>query len=240
MRSSLILLATIGFVVGVVSTAAGQAPPLSIAVQTGEGTPISWMPAGTSAGGDAYDYDGLKTQEGMWSCDWNITADADPQINSGLIFTNMTGVTQLFSITVGLPTVLAGPTTHGGSFQGGLQDNLIGDGFIAQIATVPASAWYEGQIDGATVLSFYPDPPGTTITAPFDGGAANIPFASGGLPGVTLPSGAVNSTIGIKHTFTLTPNSTATLTGFFIVVPEPATLGLLAVGAMVLVRRRRR
>ena len=97
-----------------------------------------------------------------------------------------------------------------------------------------------GMIDGAGVMQLYPDPPGLSVSAPFDGGSANILAVSAGLPGPTLPSGAVNNSIAIQHAFTLTPGDSATLSSYFIVVPEPASLLLLAVGALVLPRRRGR
>lgn len=241
MRTSLTILIGAGLLAGSAWGDTHGSPGLSISVSMNGDDPISWLPAGTSAGGDVFTFDGFRSEAGMWSCDWLISADPDPEINSGLIFTNMTGSTQGYTVTVVLPIApsLAGPTTHGGSFQGGVQDNSIGDSVIAEIGTLPGSAWYEGQIDGTTVLSFYPDPPGTSIAVPFDGGANNIPYDFGGLPGITLPSGPALSTISIKHTFTLTPNSTATLTGYFVVVPEPTTLGLLMIGGFALMGRRR-
>ncbi len=173
----------------------------------------------------------------MWDLDWSMTVDTDPFINGVFGLTNNTAATQTFVLNVSLP--IAPPVTPssliGGSVGGSVTDaNNSGAATVATIAGVP---FYNGLIDGVGALPIYPDP--FSVSAPFSGGTANILALNPGLPGPTIPGPAALTSIGINHTFTLTAGDTIALTSFFVVVPEPASLGLLACGALLIGLKRR-
>jgi hypothetical protein len=93
---------------------------------------------------------------------------------------------------------------------------------------------FEGFIDGASSLSFYPDPSSWSAAGPF--GSGNI------LPqnqAITLPGPSpVTTDLEIVFTFTLSPGDVATMNGRLEVVPEPATMVLLGLGALLMRRRK--
>jgi hypothetical protein len=111
----------------------------------------------------------------------------------------------------------------------------------ATVSTAGGLPLYRGQIDGATVLSIYPDP--YSLSVAFAGQSINVPALNPGLPGPTLPSGAAASTIGIINQFQLSPGDIFAGNSFFVIelVPEPSTIGLAAAAltATLFVRRRR-
>jgi hypothetical protein len=170
----------------------------------------------------------------------DMTVGFDPFISASVDVVNTTATTQNYTLIFSLPiSPITGGTRMGGSTQGGLTDaNNDGVGTLSTIGA--GSALYFGEIDNADVLSLFPNV--TTVNVPFQGGSAST-STSAGLPGPTIsgPASAL-STIGIKHTFSLTAGDRATFTSFFRVepVPEPASLGLLVMGGAVLFWRRRR
>jgi len=169
----------------------------------------------------------------------NITVNYDPFISASVDVVNNTGLTQIYTFIVTSPGVLSipGGSRMGGSVQGGITDaNFNGVGGVSTVG--PGSALYFGRIDGANVLSLLPDL--TTIPVRF-AGDSNSTNTSAGLPGPTIPGPSVSSSIGIEHQFSLSAGDRATFTSFFVVepVPEPASLSLLAVGALLMLRRRR-
>lgn len=172
--------------------------------------------------------------------DLDVSGNVDPFTNLNYAVTNNGAATLLFTVSVTLPISSQGPTTlHGGSMGATLTDaNFNGVATVATSAGVPL---YRGQIDGATVLSIYPDPYSQSVA--FAGQSVNVPALNPGLPGPTLPSGPATSTIGIINQFTLTAGDTFSGNSFFVVeaVPEPNTLGLAAaaVSALLFARRRR-
>jgi hypothetical protein len=177
----------------------------------------------TPNGDDSY------TLEGSWEgaacdADWDLTLDADPYIITGWGLVNTSGITQTYTLTFTTSVIpITISTVHGGSTGGSVTDKP-GDGSLASASTVTSIPFYAGQIDGTTVLKLYDDPPGTSWTATFDGETVNILSQNSGLPGPTLPSGPVASSISIVHKFTLTAGDSISGTSNFIVTPEPATL----------------
>jgi hypothetical protein len=181
--------------------------------------------------------------EDTWSgsacdADWNLTFDADPFVIASFGITNTTSVIQTFTLVFNTPVspAITINTVYGGSTGGSLTDNSTIAG-LATASTVNPAPFYAGIIDSTTVLSLYADP--TTWTAPFEGGTANILATSSGLPGPTLPNGPVSSSISIKHKFTLTPGDAISGTSYLVVTPEPATILMLGLGGLAILRKRR-
>jgi hypothetical protein len=168
-----------------------------------------------------------EAQTGWTLTDLRVSGNIDPFASLNYAITNNAGVTLLFTVSVTVPVSPQGPATvHGGSMGQTLTDaNFNGLGAVATSGGLPL---YQGQIDGATVLSIYPDP--YLLSVPFAGASVNVPAVNVGLPGPTLPSGPALSTIGIINRFTLTPGDIFSGNSFFVVlpVPEPNTLALLA------------
>ena len=77
----------------------------------------------------------------------------------------------LFSVSVTLPIAPIGPLTlHGGSMGATLTDaNNNGSSTVSTAGGLPL---YRGQIDGATVLSIYPDP--YSLSVAFAGQSINV------------------------------------------------------------------
>ncbi|HUU83154.1 MAG TPA: PEP-CTERM sorting domain-containing protein [Phycisphaerae bacterium] len=199
--------------------------------------PQSWDPAGVDNGDGTWDYDGsLVDPDGHWTVDWDMTVDPDPYVSAGYSVLNTFSTTLIFNVITTLPVA---PMTinplMGGSTGGSVTDANFDS--IGTAATTNGIAFYEGLIDGAAVLPLHPDPSGWTV--PYQGGTANITAIGAGLPGPTLTAPAVSTDIGIHHQFTLTPGDRVSLTSFFVVVPEPSSLGLLTLGALAVLRRRR-
>lgn len=165
--------------------------------------------------------------------DWNITVNPDPFINAAFSVTNNAGVAQTFVVGVLLPIIPQSPLTlHGGSVGVSLTDaNNSGAASLVDAGL----AVYQGQIDGVTVLELFDDPYGLA-TPPIPGfTVVDSENAGLGLFGPFLPSGPALATIGIVHTFTLSPGDKAAFTSFFIVeaIPEAGTLVLCGVGALL-------
>lgn len=181
-----------------------------------------------------------QTSEGTnWSLTrLDVSGNVDPFTNLNFAVTNNAGVTLLFTVSATLPISPQLPATlHGGSTGGTLNDSNFNG--LATVATSGGIPYYQGQIDGATVLSVYPDPYSLSVT--FPGQTVNVPAQNPGLPGPTLPSGPALSTIGIINRFTLTPGDSFSGNSFFVVVavPEPSTLVLLAIACGAVAGRRR-
>lgn len=162
---------------------------------------------------------------------WDMTVDPDPFVSAAFSVTNNAAVVQTFVVGVLLPIVPQLPfTVHGGSVGLSLTDaNFNGDAEL----TDAGFAVYQGEIDGVPVLDLLDDPYTLSTAIP---GFTVVDSDFDGLPGPTLPSGAALATIGITHTFTLTPGDKAAFTSFFVVeaIPEASTLALYGVGLAVL------
>ncbi len=185
-----------------------------------------------------YGLNGNMTMAGLWNLTWDMTVDTDPFVNGVFGLTNMSGATQTFVLNVTLPiTPAVTPSSLIGGSIGGSVTDANNDG-TATVANSGGAPLFDGLLDGASALTIINAP--FSFSAPFAGGTANIPATNVGLPGPTIPGPAVLNTIGINHIFTLTPGDTVALTSFFLVVPEPASLGLLACGILVMAVKRRR
>jgi len=95
-------------------------------------------------------------------------------------------------------------------------------------------------IDGAPVggiADLFADPTSVSV-GPFLSGQTGI--ASFGTPIPSAPGPAAFASIGIEHTFTLTPGDRATFTSSFVVaVPSAGALSVFGVAGLFGARRRR-
>ncbi|MDP6635493.1 MAG: PEP-CTERM sorting domain-containing protein, partial [Phycisphaerae bacterium] len=161
-----------------------------------------------------------------------IEWDPDPVLAVTWAATNNSGSTQTLSISFSQPGALAGPTLVSGvaSLQV-LDGSSPADGATA---TAPTSgSVFSALIDGVVVKTLMDDP--FTLSAP------------AGLIGQTMEnftpeSGPrVDSSIGIDFSVVVSPNDLIGVMGRVdVVVPEPATVALLGLGGMFILKRRRR
>jgi hypothetical protein len=192
--------------------------------------PHSYTPSADGYGGTYVMTGGpLTDPEGLYRIDsWSSQFDTDPFVTNNLTVTNISAVTQIFSVTVLSPIVPQLPST--------LMDGSVG----ITVTSAPPS--------GATLGSALGSP---VYTALIDLGAvqtlANSPYTLScvgntcsttqsfdfGNPVPILGPGATTS-IGITIQFQLSPGDAAGITSAFniVAVPEPGTL-LLVGGALL-------
>ena len=170
-----------------------------------------------------------------WSLSWIVTVDTDPSIDASLTVTNATGIDQSFSL---LMTLAVTPLPSGAGMSGSVIGNvidLLGDGATLSAPTGGSlyKAFVDGIADPADVVATLHDHP---FSHTFTGGTDSIPTAAFSDPA----SPVVSSEIGVEVAFKLTSLDQADVTGVFVVIPGPASLGLLAVYGLVIRKRRRR
>lgn len=224
----------------------GTSPPgQAIVTVTGS------MPDGSNARAEIFRADILKDntfslshtnrepQAGLWALtDLSASGNIDPFTNLNWAVTNNAAVPLVFSVSVTLPIAPQGPATlHGGSTGATLTDaNFNGAGSVSTFGGTP---FYQGQIDGVTVLPIYPAlfTHAITFAGQSTGFSANV-----GLPGPTLPSGPALLSIGIINTFTLSAGDSLSGNSFFVVVPvpEPSTMAMVALSVMTFSTWRRK
>jgi MYXO-CTERM domain-containing protein len=216
-------------------------PDLTMTVQANSGNVNTFHPAGQPTGSDTWNWNGTLGGNN-WGMLYNIDGNADPIVTSNITFTNMTGVTNNYVITVSLPVApIVGGTVMDGSVGGSVTD-ANGNGF-AQAAALAGSSMFVGLIDGnpaagTAMLGF---PYSATFAGPGSGGTAIIGPQSFGQP---IPIGGPNvlSSIGIRLEFSLSAGDSIAMTSFFRVepVPAPGALGLLGLAGLAGRSRRRR
>ena len=170
----------------------------------------------------------LITDTGIFKVE-ELEFDPDPFITGNILITNNTGVPQVYTVGVALPTVFAAPNFMRGSVVVSLLDAQA-DG--ATFSTVAGSPIYTAQIDFGTVATMLDDPYSLSGTNYVNSGLNEFGWQVNGV--------AVTSSIGIQLKFQLSPGDSASILSRFEVaeIPEPATLLLLGLGAMTLLRKR--
>jgi hypothetical protein len=181
-------------------------------------------------GNNAQDFELKNGEDILAEGTWILTSDMDPYVESSVSLTNKTSQTRTYRteiITDVWP--LMSSCFYSGYISGSLIAGSSGGGYLSTVGSTPL---YLGTIDGTDVLSLYsplyPLNTGAGTTTPIEEQSAG-PFSGG----------AVGETISIKHKFNLGAGDTVTLNGYFEVVPEPATVALLGLGALSLLRRKK-
>ena len=162
--------------------------------------------------------------------------DTDPAIDYGFSVTDF-GTPSTFTFTFSDPIAFpAGPSVVFGSISGGL-DDVTGDG----ASVTPTGTKVQESSVGSPLTNMGVDV-GNSMVIPATGSAHTQtygPFNSGPIAG-PLPGGPWN-TLEATAAFGLSGGGDIfTATGHAeIVVPEPASLSLLAIAAIPMLRRRR-
>jgi hypothetical protein len=161
----------------------------------------------------------------------NLEFDPDPFIVVSFSATNTGTTTQTLSLSITQPGGLLSPGLMSGSVTTQIIDATHpGDGATASAPL--AGSVYTALIDGVAVQALQDYP--FSISAP--AGGINSAGASFGPNGC----GAVTSDIGIDIALTISPGDMGqVLARFDVVIPEPMTLSVLALGGLALLRRRR-
>jgi hypothetical protein len=199
--------------------------------------PFTYDPANF---GDAYDEgDGLWRYVGqlsneMWSVDWNVLVDPDPLVDAQIVVTNNADVFQNFSLLMVLNVV---PPLADGIARGSNSATVTNEFNLQEGATLrPAGAGsiYRAFIDGGAPFMTLMDDPFSLETdpVPFDTNSATESFDN-------MPSGPVNNTMAILLEFDLSPGDSASINGFFEIIPGPGGLAIFALLGLGSSRRRR-
>jgi len=203
---------------GTIST--DNLPSLSVAIEGSKWTYQNSTKVYTPADqGGGYDYSGDFNQAILASRArvqiLDLDFNPDPFVLNNILVTNTTASTQIFSVTVGLPTTFAGPNLISGNITTSVIDGGT-DG--ATISSVVGQPIYKAQIDFNTVATLQNHP--FSVVTP---GSSSASASFGPTPSVV----PVLNNIGIVLTFQLTAGDTAAiLSRFDVVVPEPTSLVL--------------
>ena len=161
--------------------------------------------------------------------------DPDPSVMCNQIFFNNTAFTQTYTATIMQPAYLASTANQVyGSVVVSLldQDNPM-DGALLKDAGIPI---YQAYIDGVLVDDLMN--PSYQLYAPVGTATVNSGLKEFGWDPY---NGDVMTSLGINITLELSPGDAAAVLSRFdvVAVPEPATICMLGLGGLVLLRKRR-
>lgn len=231
-RFSALAIASAAFI----ATAADAGNGVEFQLSVDGGGPFIFNPDGTPVGGDVYNYQGDLFDVGF-SLSWDLNAKADPFVSGNIVIVNTGLVTSTYSLTILLPVnpSILPSSKMGGSVGGSLTTDLDG-GSLSSVGNTPV---WEALIDGNVVASLLNNP---FSVGKAGAGSVGIGPESFGTPIPSMAGPGVNSTIGIRLTFSLTAGEQASFSSVFVVeaVPAPAGLAVLGLAGIAGGRRRRR
>jgi len=153
--------------------------------------------------------DGTKTLSGhmsmanVWDFMWTLTTNLDPFVTLHTVITNTNASTQTFGVATSASVFppITPSSRMGGDIHATVYD-LNSDG-SASLSAPTTGAIYDARIDGTSVKTMIPPGNGLTYSGTPGGSASFVIPPTFGMPGITDPGPAVNSSIGIVDIFQL-------------------------------------
>jgi len=177
--------------------------------------------------------------KGEFELPWDDTAvviieeyefDPDPSIMYHVLLTNITDSEQTYTFELSNVAAFGAPN----QIHGSVTTQIIDEEWNGATISAPVGgAIYNALIDDNVVATMQE----YDFSLSADPGDVNSSHSSFGWQSSNIP---VTQSIGIRLDFTLSAGDTASILSRFDVVPEPATICLLGLGAALLRTRRRR
>ena len=161
------------------------------------------------------------------SMSWAYLVDPDPFITGTLSLTNETAFSKEYVVDFSLPISPAiAQSTVSGQMSGTLTDSN-GSG-SASLTSTNGGAIYTALADDMFVQSLMSNA-NQIVTSPFGTNSFSGGSFGQGLPPLAGPS--INSTIGIRYSFTLSAGDSVSFSSIFVALPVPAP-GVIAMGIL--------